>query len=90
MQFLDVPHHGSRRNLNSKVLSKINAPIALISASGDYIKHPSKRVVNALQKFGATEVVVIRKRFVLHNHEANHRGWLATVPKEPFHSQVEE
>lgn len=88
LQFLDVPHHGSRRNLNTKILKRMNGSTAFISASGENKKHPSKRVTNALAKHGA-RVFVNRKFALHHHHNAPARNWgPATV--EPFHSQVEE
>lgn len=87
MRFFDVPHHGSRRNLNSKILKKMNATTAFISATGKNEKHPSKRVTNALKKHGAT--VYVNKQEILLHHEGSTRGWGA-APSEPFHSKVEE
>lgn len=87
MTFLDVPHHGSRRNINSKILKKINASTAFISASGENKKHPSKRVTNALKKFGS-KVFVNRKNPIMY-HSGSVRGWGPAIP-EPFHNQVEE
>ena len=89
LDFLHVPHHGSKHNLNSTILKKMNATTACISATGENKKHPSKRVTNALQKFGAA-VTVTRKRAVLHNFQGNLRGWNNPIALEPFHSQVEE
>ncbi len=89
LNFLGVPHHGSRRNLNSAILKKMNARTAFISATGENTKHPSKRVTNALRKHGA-DVIVTRKRVVLHHNDANLRGWTEVIPAEPFYSQVEE
>lgn len=88
MRFLDVPHHGSKRNLNSKILKRMNAGTAFISASADSEKHPAKKVTNALKKHGA-DVYVNRGNTLLHHHNAPDRGWSAASP-EPFHSQVEE
>jgi beta-lactamase superfamily II metal-dependent hydrolase len=88
LQFLDVPHHGSRRNLNTKILQKINASTAFISASGENKKHPCKRVTNALKKHGA-EVFINRKNPLCHPYDAPSRNWNSAIP-EPFHSQVEE
>lgn len=87
LRFLDVPHHGSKRNLNTKILQKINASTAFISATGENEKHPSKRVTNALKKHGAN-VYVNRKNPLLH-HSGSARGW-GSATAEPFHSQVEE
>ena len=87
LRFLGVPHHGSKRNLSTKILKKMNAATAFISASGENKKHPSKRVTNALKKHGA-EVYVNRKIPLLH-HNGSTRGWGAATA-EPFHLQVEE
>lgn len=88
MRFLDVPHHGSKRNLNSKILKRMNAGTAFISASADSEKHPAKKVTNALKKHGMG-VYVNRGVPLLHHHNAPERGWSAATP-EPFHAQVEE
>ncbi|MBP7898483.1 MBL fold metallo-hydrolase [Candidatus Gracilibacteria bacterium] len=90
LELLQVPHHGSRRNLNSKILKKMNGQVAHISASGENKKHPSKRVTNALKKHGAQKITVNRKQSVLHHFQANHRGWTGIIPDEPFHDNVEE
>lgn len=90
LNLLDVPHHGSRRNINSQILSGMNGVCCIISASGENEKHPSKRVTNALQKSGATQVCVTRKVSVLFSHDANHRGWNGPIQMEQFHTLVEE
>lgn len=41
-----------KRNLSSKVLSKIKASTAFISAAKNSPKHPAKKVTNALKKHG--------------------------------------
>ena len=89
LKVLDVPHHGSKRNLSSRVLKRIKASMALISASGDWDKHPAKKVTNALKKHGA-RVYVNRKSILHHHHEAPERvGWV-TATEEAFHDKVEE
>jgi beta-lactamase superfamily II metal-dependent hydrolase len=89
MELLHVPHHGSKRNLSTKILKKINARIAHISATGESIKHPSKKVINALQKNGVSIVNVSRKQSVLYHNLANSRGWTGVLEKEPFYNKVE-
>lgn len=88
MQFLDIPHHGSKRNLNSKILKKINASTAFISATADSEKHPAKKVTNALKKHGA-EVYVNRANPLCYPYNSPDRGWSAAIA-EPFHSIIEE
>ncbi len=88
LRFLDVPHHGSKRNLSSKILKKIKAGTAFVSAPKDSPKHPAKKITNALKKHGAL-VFVTRGIPLLHHHEGNGRGWSDATP-EPFHDHVEE
>lgn len=86
--FLDVPHHGSKRNISSKILKKIKAGTAFVSASKDSPKHPAKKVTNGLKKHGA-RVFVTRGAAILHHNEGNMRGW-GSATEEPFHQFVEE
>jgi hypothetical protein len=52
VHWLDVPHHGSRRNLTSDIIGILRPETASISAEGDS-KHPRKAVINCLKKHGA-------------------------------------
>jgi beta-lactamase superfamily II metal-dependent hydrolase len=89
LNILDVPHHGSKRNLSSGILKRIRATSAYVSASKDSSKHPAKKVTNALQKHGA-KVYVTKGKTLCHSHNAPVRnGWVA-VAEEPFHNTVEE
>ncbi len=88
MRFLQVPHHGSKRNLNSRVLKKINASIAFVSACDNHDKHPSKKVTNALQKHGA-KVYVTRNIRLRYYENAPARNW-GNATAEPFHDYVDE
>ena len=54
LRFLDVPHHGSRHNVGPKILDRVKARSAFISVAAKSEKHPSKKVVNALIRRGAT------------------------------------
>ncbi len=49
--FLKVPHHGSKYNLSSKIITQLAPKTAYIPASGTR-KYPSRAVVNALKKIG--------------------------------------
>ena len=49
--WLDVPHHGSRRNLTSTLIDTMNADIGYISAVGNK-KHPRRALVNCLKRAG--------------------------------------
>lgn len=89
LNFFDVPHHGSKRNLSSKVLRKIRASTAFISASGESPKHPAKKITNALKKHN-TKVFVNRKNTLRHSHQAPDRANWGPATEEPFHSRVED
>lgn len=88
LRFLDVPHHGSKRNLNSKILKSIKGGTAFVSASKDSKKHPAKKVTNALRKHGSS-VFITRGQALLHHDGSSNRGWPPATP-EPFHNLVEE
>jgi len=52
-KFLDVPHHGSKYNLTTDLITHYSPSVAYISADGSR-KYPSRAVVNALKKIGAS------------------------------------
>lgn len=88
LNFFDVPHHGSKNNLCSKVLKRVCGSTAFVSASGESPKHPAKKVTNALIKHGA-RVFVNRSTTLRHHHNAPARvGWSAAA-EEPFYNRVE-
>lgn len=88
LSFFGVPHHGSKRNISSKILKEIRAGTAFVSAPRDSPKHPAKKVTNALKKYG-TSVFVTRGSQLLHHNQGNLRGWGNATP-EPFHNYVED
>lgn len=51
VDFLKVPHHGSRRNLNTSIIEELSPKSSSISAAGNK-KHPSGRLVYWLAKYG--------------------------------------
>jgi|AntRauTorckE5430_2_1112549.scaffolds.fasta_scaffold10434_1 beta-lactamase superfamily II metal-dependent hydrolase len=52
--WLDVPHHGARRNLSSNLIDTMRPTYALISAKGGSdTKHPRKALVFCLRNHGA-------------------------------------
>lgn len=88
LRFLHVPHHGSRRNVGPTILNRIRAKTAFISAARESEpKHPSKRVVNALIRRGAT-VYATQGTAKHHFHDAPDRGWSNAEPL-PFYDHVE-
>ncbi len=89
LNFLDVPHHGSKRNLSTKVLNKIHAPTAFISASKDSPKHPAKKITNALKKKGISVYVNRNGTLRHHKYAPNRPGW-TNAQEEVFHERVED
>ncbi len=51
LTWFDVPHHGSRRNLDTQIINHLASQIAYISSPGT-TKHPRKTVIRALQIAG--------------------------------------
>ena len=100
IDILDVPHHGSKRNLGPKILNYLlGEPLskvpteynntAYVSASKDgEPKHPSRKVINALLRRGA-KVIVNKDITVHHFREAPDRGWGPVTP-ETFCNEFEE
>lgn len=96
--FVQVPHHGSRRNVGPTVLDRILGPkgqdankSAFISAAKESDKHPAKKVCNAFQRRGARDRVHATKGLVKrHHHDAPARdGWSSAEPL-PFYDEVED
>jgi beta-lactamase superfamily II metal-dependent hydrolase len=99
LNFMQVPHHGSKRNVGPTILNRLLGPkntqargsfVAFVSAALDGgPKHPAKKVTNAFMRRGAT-VVVTRGRSILHRYAAPNRPGWGPVDPEPFHQQVED
>ena len=89
VKLLQVPHHGSRRNIGPTLLDRIRPSVAYISAPPDGDpKHPSRRVVNALKRRGAG-VFSTHRGAVCHFNQAPARDW-GTAEQLPFFTEVEE
>lgn len=52
LTLLDVPHHGSRRNLDTAIINHLRPAMSLVSSPGTD-KHPRSEVVRALQAVGS-------------------------------------
>lgn len=50
-KWMQVPHHGSRRNISEDLIDWFKPEVAFVSACGDR-KHPRQKVVNAFKKRG--------------------------------------
>lgn len=98
LRFMQVPHHGSRRNIAPSVLNRWLGDIleegetrdvtAFVSASGKSDKHPRQAVVNAFTRRGA-RVHGTKGEAKRHSHNMPDRaGWSASTPI-PFRQEVE-
>lgn len=100
LTFVQVPHHGSRRNVGPSALNRIvGEPVAegesrgiiaiASTAKNGEPKHPRKSVLNAFTHRGA-KTLATRGKCISHSYEAPQRdGWSALEP-EPYHWEFEE
>ncbi len=97
--FIQVPHHGSRRNVTPTTLNRwLGAPVAdsytrrgaaFCSAAAADPDHPKKKVINAFLRRGYPVHTTngITKNY--HHNFPGRPGWSPSVP-EPFSTEVEE
>ncbi len=91
-----VPHHGSRHNVSSGLLDRILGPLgqpqvrsAIISVAPDAPKHPSPRVVNAVQRRGY-HTFWRDGDITICSANPPRPGWVSLVPKPPLDESQEE
>jgi beta-lactamase superfamily II metal-dependent hydrolase len=97
--FIQVPHHGSRRNVGPTILNRLVGPrltqeaklkTAFVSASKDGTpKHPARKVTNAFRRRGAPVHATQGLTKWHHSHDAPDRGWTSSTPL-PLYSEVDE
>jgi hypothetical protein len=81
VKWLDMPHHGSKHNVNSNVLNRLMPDVAYFSARGTR-KHPSVAVINSLKRRGCTCYSTHKSGNLLYPIGVGLRqGW---VPAEPL------
>lgn len=76
LHWMQIPHHGSRRNVTKVLIESFAPTIAYVSAEGSK-KHPRRAVVNAFKDAGAT---VYSTHYPRPTHLNSHLG---TVPTRP-------
>lgn len=99
VRFIQVPHHGSKRNVGPTILNRILGPIkrnqsfdktAFVSASKDgQPEHPAKKVVNAFKRRGANVFATQGEGLCYRNGTPLRRGKGAAEPM-PFYEVVDE
>jgi len=96
---VQVPHHGSRRNVGPTLLNRLLGPrltqdmhlryaIASVAVDGAP-KHPSKKVTNAFRRRGAPVSVTAGNTLCKSKNAPQRQGW-GSVEALPFYYQVEE
>ena len=89
LNFLQVPHHGSKRNIGPTILNRIRSSTAFISAAKHATpKHPSKKVTNALIRRGC-DVYATQGNIISHRQDAPMRASWVAASRIPFFDEVE-
>ena len=99
IRFIQVPHHGSRRNVSPTTLNRWIGPIvqqgephrsiAYVSAAEKSDTHPRKKVVNAFIRRGAKVYSTKGSNLRYYSGMPLRDGWTSATPHE-FSRQVEE
>ena len=100
LKFIQIPHHGSKRNIGPSVLNRlIGYPVSqgksrsisaiASTAKAGEPKHPRKAVMNAFTHRGV-KALATRGKGICYFHEAPDRdGWRPLEP-EPYHYEYED
>lgn len=98
-KFVQVPHHGSRRNVGPTVLNRLVGPImpegsssifsAYVSAPADDSKHPRRIVTNAFWRRGGQVIATQGQNKIHYGGFAKRDGYVG-VSTVPFFDVVEE
>jgi len=98
LNFIQVPHHGSRRNVGPTILNRIigsnlseeKIMTAFVSASKNGVpKHPAKKVMNAFRRRGA-HVYATKGQAIRHIRNAPDREGWSKIEALPFYNEVDE
>lgn len=97
--FVQIPHHGSRRNVGPTVLNRILGPIqqegsvtrftSFVSAPADDTKHPRRIVLNAFKRRGGDVLATQGQSKVFYGGFPKRDGYF-DVAALPFYTEVEE
>jgi beta-lactamase superfamily II metal-dependent hydrolase len=91
LAFVQVPHHGSRRNCSSAWLDRLLGPIgqpgggtAFASVPSNSEKHPSGKVVNAYARRGYPVIVTAGESKSSRHQMPARQGWVTAYPLGPM------
>ena len=100
LRFVQIPHHGSRRNLGPTILNRlVGGPLpqgqsqgvtamASTSKRGEP-KHPRRAVMNAFTHRGV-DAIATRGRTICHSYHTPERADWTPVSLEPYHWKYED
>jgi len=99
LKFVQIPHHGSRRNVGPAVLDRLLGPeITDAKVGSAYVsapaknpehKHPSKKVLNAFRRRGYHPYAT-QGRSIVYPHNVPLRAGYVSIDPLPFYTQVED
>jgi beta-lactamase superfamily II metal-dependent hydrolase len=90
LHILQVPHHGSKRNVSPSILNSIRAECAYISCPKEGApKHPAKKVTNALIRRNMKPFYT-KGNILCWRHNTPVRVGYSPATPIPFYDQVEE
>lgn len=99
LYFAQIPHHGSRRNASSELLTRLyggtgqsasRSALVSVSKNAD-AKHPSPRVVNAYMRRGFNVVQTVGRTICERSDDAPTRpGWGPVDPLAPMDESLED
>lgn len=81
LTWLDVPHHGSRRNLDTGIINHLSPEVAYVSSPGT-TKHPRRTIIRALQRSRSKVYSTCRHGHVYYNSDLPREGWTGLEPWE--------
>lgn len=84
-----VPHHGSHRNISPQIMDAIKTDVAYVSASEKAPKHPSFKVTNAYIRRG-TRVYTTEGSPLIHRRNVPFREGYSDATPYPFKNKVQE
>lgn len=98
--YVQVPHHGSKHNINTKILNRIVGKCVdknskankrgIVSASKiDDGKHPSKQVLNAFKQRGVNVFKTQGSKFITHSDDIPQRPDYSTAQPFDFFDKIE-
>lgn len=70
LHWMQIPHHGSRRNITAGLIDHLRPNVAFVSACGN-AKHPRRAVVNAFKRVGT---LVYSTHYPAAEHLYHHSG----------------